>query len=71
MRELTQLSLTIHISLFFTKFLIMDIAPTMRRKEKRDISIDWVDQETLETIYASVHYDNLDYTLTNMGSFST
>lgn len=35
MRELTQLSLTIHISLFFTKFLIMDIAPTMRRKEKK------------------------------------
>lgn len=46
----------------------MKVAPTMRRKPKRDISTDWVEQERLETLSIFASKYGLDHDFTKVGS---
>lgn len=48
----------------------MEIAPAIIWKAKRDIFVDWVDKDTLETVFAIAHEGGLYYALTGVGSLS-
>lgn len=48
----------------------MEVAPSMRKKAKRYISIDWVDQETLYTSFIFASGNGLDHAFIEVESLS-